>query len=359
MRINVRLSSFPIAVALVATAGLRAAAAQTVIVQSAPPGSTIELTMNGGQPVSATADTDGDATLLVPAATSDRLVQMRVDTCGNVVRILLVERGVPPSAPGPGCNRSEIGSVFEMRPVTTFVVDIDGPNASVHLRQGPPPIGWLRRGLVQSRRSRPWGTPTRGLVLSAGAGVSSFGNAVDVACGDAQACRGSSYSGAISLGIDYWITRFFAAGVGYVAPGDVTAAGSGAAFNFDSRLETRLLTVAGKGGVPLGPARLYGFAGANRHQATSTTTETIADATVVVDGVTQTLKGGTQTVAQKTQGWAWLVGGGVEGWLTRRVAIYGEFTRAKIKGAPIAGGEGGIDDQATVIVGGARLRLGR
>jgi hypothetical protein len=189
--------------------------------------------------------------------------------------------------------------------------------------------------------------------------LSKFGNAVGVACGDAQACGGRSYGGAISLGIDYWITRFFAAGVSYVAPGDVTGAGSGAGFNFDSRLKTRLVTVAGKGGVPVGPARLYGFGGANRHQATSTTTETIADATVVVDGVTQTLKGGTQTFAQKTQGWTWLAGGGIEAWLTRRVGIYGELTLAKIKGAPIAGGEGGIDDRATVIVAGARLRLGR
>jgi hypothetical protein len=172
-------------------------------------------------------------------------------------------------------------------------------------------------------------------------------------------CRDSGLSPVLSFGADYWITPFLAAEVSYVRPSDVTASGSGSTFQFDSRLETRLATVAGKAGVPVGHARLYGFGGMNRQQTTSTTTETISDTTVVVDGVTQTIKGGTQTFAQKTQGWNWLAGGGVEAWLTSRVAFYGEFTLAKIKGEPISGGEGGIDDQAMLFMVGARLRLGR
>src|SRR3954454_6261004 len=98
----------------VATGGLGAAAAQTVIVRSAPQGSTIELTMNGGAPVSVAADTFGDATLTVPARTTEAAVQVHVDDCGNRVRVLLVERGIQPSPAEPGCNRIDIGSVFVM-----------------------------------------------------------------------------------------------------------------------------------------------------------------------------------------------------------------------------------------------------
>ena len=120
----------------------------------------------------------------------------------------------------------------------------------------------------------------------------------------------------------------------------------------------RLVTIGGRGGSFVGPAGLVGFGGMNRHQATSTTTETIDDTTVVVNGVTQTIKGGTQTLAQKTEGWNWIAGGGVEAWLTGRVAFYGEFMLAKVKGGPISGGEGGIDSKATFVVVGARVRLG-
>src|SRR5206468_5827846 len=102
----------------------------------------------------------------------------------------------------------------------------------------------------------------------------------------------------------------------------------------------------------------YGFGGLNRHEATLTTSETIDDATVVIDSVSQTIKGGTQTFAQKTTGWNWVAGGGVEAWLTRWVAIYGELTLATIKGAAVSGGEGGIDDRAAFIAAGVRVRLG-
>src|SRR5213593_1604473 len=123
VRLSVPLSPLLFAAALTAIPGLRTAGAQTVVVQSAPPGSTIELTLNGSTVGSTPADANGDATLTAPARASEALVQIHVDACSNLVRVLLVERGQQPMAPAPGCTRSSIGSVFAMRPVTTFVVD--------------------------------------------------------------------------------------------------------------------------------------------------------------------------------------------------------------------------------------------
>ena len=347
-----------LALALAATVGVGVATGQTVIVRSAPAAATIELTVDSGRVISATADNYGDATLAAPAQTPESEAQIYVDSCGALVRVLLVR--LRPAPPQPGCTRTEIGSVFLMRPVTTFVVDLDGPNATAHVTQGPAPRQWVERGVGPARPSRiHWGTPEKGLALSAGAGFSTFSRAVDVACGDLSTCQSSNFGGAIALGAEYWIMRFVAAQAGYVRPADVTVNGSGNTFRFNSRLQTRILTVGAKLGGGVGPARLYGLGGLNRHEATSTTTETVDDATVVVDGVTQTIKGGSQSFGQKSQGWNWLLGGGVEAWFFRWVALYGEVSVAKIKGAPTGGGEGGIDDRALVAIVGARVRIGR
>jgi len=343
--------------ALAATVGVRAATGQTVIVRSAPPAATIELTLDNGRVITATADNYGDAMLAAPVQSTESEAQIYVDSCGSLVRVLLVR--LRPGPPQPGCTRTEIGSVFIVRPVTTFVIDLDGAFATAHVTQGPAPREWIERGGGAARPGRiHWGRPQKGLALSAGGGFATFSRAVDVACGNV-ACESSNFGGAIALGAEYWITRFLAAQVGYVRPADVSVNGSGSNFRFDSRLQTRILMVGAKLGGAVGPARLYGLGGLNRHEATSTTTETVDDATVVVGGVTQTIKGGTQSFGQKSTGWKWVLGGGVEAWFFRWVAFYGEVSVAKIKGAPTGGGEGGIDDRALFAVAGARVRIGR
>jgi len=122
-------------------------------------------------------------------------------------------------------------------------------------------------------------------------------------------------------------------------------------------LETNVVTLAGKIGAPVGPARIYGLAGATYHWATSTTTETIADQTVTVGDVTRTIPGGTQVFVVNTEGWGWLFGGGAEIWATPRFAIYGEFTRVYLKGGDADGGEGSLDERASMILAGARFRI--
>lgn len=359
-RVQERRCVVMLAVVSVALAGAGTAAAQTVIVRSARPGATIEV-LNNGATVSATADASGDATLAatLPATASEQDVRISVDTCpDDLVRVLIFQAGRLPPDPAPGCNRKEQWGVYIMRPVTTFVVDVAGRDATLHLRQGPAPIEWLSR-LPASERPSTWGSPRTGLAVSAGVGLTKLGNAARVTCGDLSSCTADGARFSTAFGADYWVTRFLAAHVGYLRPANLTAIGSGTGFNFDSVLATRLVTVAAKVGKAVGPVRFYGVAGTNHHQSTFTTTQTIDDTTTVVGGTTVTIKGGTQVFAQHTAGWNWLLGGGVEAWLQHGVAIYGEFQRARLKARPTAGGEGGIDDHATALVVGARVHIGR
>src|SRR5262249_46298438 len=208
--------------------------------------------------------------------------------------------------------------------------------------QGPPPRAWVDRGATPDKPARNWGAPQKGLNLSAGAGFSKFSDATNVACGNVSACNSHNFGVAYAAAADYWIIPFAAAHVGYVKPADVTTNGGTDTYRFDSELKSRLLFVGGKLGAPAGPARVYGLGGLTHHEAVSTTNQTFNPTTVVVDGVTQTVPGGMQTYAQKTQGWTWYVGGGVEGWVVNRFAIFGELMFPKVKGAPTGGGEGGI-----------------
>ena len=51
------------------------------------------------------------------------------------------------------------------------------------------------------------------------------------------------------------------------------------------------------------------------------------------------------------------MGGGVEAWVSRRAAIYGEIARAQIKGSPTGGGTGAINDRVTLVLIGARVHI--
>src|SRR5262245_57150324 len=241
---RVRLRFPALALALPATAGVSAASAQTVIVRSAPPGATIELTLDGGRSASGTADNLGDVTVVAPASTAESEAQMYVDACGNTVRVMLVR--LRPAGPQASCTRSEIGSVFILRPTTTFVVDLDGTQATAHVTQGPPPRSWVDRGATPDKPARNWGTPQKGLTVSGGVGFSKFSDATTIACGDVSACSSSNFGLAYAAGIDYWFLRFAAAHAGYVKPSDVTASGSGGTYRFNSELQSRLFFVGGK-----------------------------------------------------------------------------------------------------------------
>jgi hypothetical protein len=337
----------------------RAASAQTAIVQSAPPGVAIELTFNGTTVGTGTADANGDANLPVGANRPDTDILIAVDSCANRVRVQLVVRGLQAAPALPGCSRVDAGSIFIMRSITTFVIDIT-PNIAIHVSQGPPPPEWLLRGPGAVRKATMMhGTPSKGLVLSAAAGGSSFGSVADQACGDVPQCLETHAGVAFSADAAYWITRFMAAQVGYFQPADVTVNGAPTGYTFDTRVQTRLLTIVGKGGASVGPARIYGLGGVNHHEATFVNTETIADKTIVVNGVNQVVPGGTQSFGQKTSGWGWVAGGGVESWINNWIAIYGELNFAQLEGKPVTGTGDGIDEQMRMAFFGVRFRIGR
>jgi hypothetical protein len=360
--VDLSVRHLPLALVVAASLGLGTASAQTVIVQSAPPAAAIELVLNGISVVTTTADGNGDATLTVGSSASETDVLVFIDSCSDRVRVQLNGRGQQAAPPLPGCTRVDVGSMFIMRPITTFVMDIT-PSVAVHVAQGPAPGQWLLRGPARPRGTTLSGTPTTGFVLSAGVGGSIFGDLADKACGDVTGCLTTHGGIALEASAEYWFTRWVAAQVGYVRPADVGTTGSGTTgigtgFHFDSNIQTRLFTIAGKGGVSAGPARIFGLGGVNHHEATYTSSETINDTTVVVNGVTQVVKGGTQSYAQKTSGWDWMAGGGVEAWVNQWIAIAGEVDVAKIKGDFISGGGSGVDELMWLAFIGLHVRLG-
>src|SRR4029077_6432554 len=182
--------------------------------------------------------------------------------------------------------RIDVSGLFVMRSVTTFVVDLDGGTAVVHLRQGPAPLSWVNRG--EAAVGRTWGTPRTGLQLSAGVGFATLSDFSTVACGTETSGSAKDVKGAVTVEAAFWIKRFLAAQVSYVKPARVTAGGSSDTFRFDSALDAKVFTIAANVGGPVGPVRVYGIAGMNHHEATFSTTETINDSTIVIDTVTQT-----------------------------------------------------------------------
>jgi hypothetical protein len=263
----------------------------------------------------------------------------------------MAERGQQPAPPAEGCDRSDMG-LFLLRRVSTVVVNVAGPNPSVLLVQG-------RFDPREPRPIRAWNAAPTGLVLSAGGSLGRFSDVRLLSCGDATDCGGGGFDIGYTAGVTYWILPYLGAEVGFVKPREAAIEGSGAGFQFTSALDARALTVAGKVGVPAGPVRVYGKGGGALHQATYATTQTNDDTTVTIDNVTRTIEGGTQTFELKTEGWGWLVGGGMEVWLTRWFGIYGEADFIKFRGDPIDDADGRLDDRLTSFVVGARIHIGR
>ena len=345
-----------LAAALNVIAGVGVATAQTVIVRNAPPGSTVELVLNSKPIGTAAADSAGDVKLPVNLSThigkAEAEAQVAVDVCGETRRVQLFERGQTPPPPVDGCERRDVTGLFSVRRVSSIVVNLSTVNPTVLLIQGsyslqPPGPGTL------------WASPRTGLVLFGGAGLSIFRDASAVACGDLAQCSGDDSPIAYTVGADYWISPFLAVEGGYVRPKKITLDGSGEGFRFTGTLDTELVTIAGKVGGPIGPVRLYGKIGTNYHRAVSGTSQTINDKTITIDGVSQTITGGTQTLELKTAGWGWLFGGGMEIWVIRSVGIYAEFNRVALKGSASDDIEGTLDEGLTTLVAGVRLRLGR
>ena len=336
------------------TAAADIATAQTVIATKAPPGSTVEVVLNSATVGSATADAAGTATIAAlesaqPAGDID--VFLYVDTCDTVRRVLIVDRtqAVPPE--GSGCKRAQVPGLFLVRRVSTLVVNVEG-NPTVLLRQGrftPRPEGSIHT----------WSELPTGLVIYGGGNFSWFRDPVVMACGDVSDCSGDASVLGFNVGASYWFSRFIAAEFTYLRPSEVKAEGQQTNVRFNNFLNAHLLTVAGKAGIPAGPARIYGKIGASYHRASFGTTQTNDPVTTTTDGVTTTVEGGTQTFVAKTSGWAWTFGGGSEFWLRRSFGIYTEGGYIGISGLGEDDIDAFIEDRVIYFVVGAQIRLGR
>jgi hypothetical protein len=275
------------------------------------------------------------------------------------VRVLVVGRATTPADDG-GCTRLAVPGSFVMRRVTTFLVEVGGASPVVWLAQGRAPLSWIRPPKPgEEGGGRSYGPLPTGLVLFGSPGLATYSDLTTVACGSATSCNSSFSRPSYAAGAAYWFNPFLAAEVQYVNPSRGVVSGSDTNLHFDSSLGAPLLSIAGTVGRPFGRVRPYGRAGMNFHRATLHTTQTV-DATSVTTGeTTQTIPGGTQTLDLRTEGWGLVFGGGSEVWLSPRVALYGDLTRASLKGNAIDVPEGTIEDNAWLVQFGVRVHVWR
>jgi hypothetical protein len=328
------------AAALNVTLGTTAADAQTVIVRKVPAGDDIELFLNATKVSTSPADAAGDATLPLNlrennAGKTEIDANIFVDTCSKLRRILVVERGQPPSAQEPGCDRREISGLYLVRRVNTLVIDVGGANPTMMLINGPYGLG----------PQKPGPRPPKGLVLFGGAGLADYRDAVAISCGTAAPCDGKNAGLVYGGGATIWITRFLAAEGSYMKPRNATAIGSGTDYSFNSALDSQVVTITGRVGFPAGPVRLSGLAGTNYHAGTLTTKETIKDQS--------------QTFVVDMRGWGWVFGAGIEIWTAPVFALYADAGIAGLRGVPVSGGEARFNDRLRFVTIGARVRIGR
>jgi hypothetical protein len=349
---TISLRPFAVAAALLVTAGSGSAAAQTLIARRAPIASTIELVVNSTKAGSAQADAGGDAKVpfTLPAGKTEMDARVYVDACGETRRVIVADRDAAPIPPETDCTRQEVTGIFLVRKVTSLVVNVGDPIATVLLVQGGYDLS--PRG---PRRQAP-----RGFVVWGGGALVDYSNALEFGCSGVTTCSGDDRGIGYTVGADYWVTRYLAIEGSYIRPPHLTIAGSGTNFHFDSFFEPHLFTIAGKVGIPLGPIRLYGRAGFNYHRGESGTTQVIDPITITnEDGTTTTTPGSTSSVDAKTDGWGWLTTGGIEAWVAPAFAFYGEGGGAGIKGGAEVVEQGNIDNRIWLITAGVKIKIGR
>ena len=117
--------------ALTLFAGSGTAAAQTLYVRKAPPGSTINLVVNSTKAGSAQTDENGDVRIPIdlPTHIKKQEIDARVfvDTCDASRQVTITERDVPPLPPQDGCTRQEITGVFVIRHESSVVINVGNP----------------------------------------------------------------------------------------------------------------------------------------------------------------------------------------------------------------------------------------
>lgn len=336
------------AAALNVSFGLGTAAAQRVMVRHAPAGMPVEVVLNSETAGTGTADESGDVTIPFTLPEKDGRAELDanvfVDTCEKVRRVVIVEAARPAPPAGEGCDRREISGLYWVRRVSTIVIDVAPANPTLLLISGsytPPQPRTPEE--EASGESIPHAPLPRGFVMFAGGGITSFRDALNLACGTAQTCSGDGSPYAYTFGATYWITRNFGIEGSFLHPQKLKASG-GDGYAFDTTLNADIWNILGKAGVQAGPVRLYGQGGLSYHQATHTTNQTSGEVT--------------QRFEVQTKGWTYVYGGGGEIWVKPKVAIFGELDFAKVTGDATDESEFTIDDRARSLLVGIRVHIG-
>lgn len=336
-----------IALFLIFTFGSRFTSAQTVIVTNAPAGGLVEVVFDTDRVGSSNADAEGQATVTfpLPAQLTEADVHVSTERCGDVRRVLLVERGVQGPPPTGPCDRRDFADIFVVQRITTFVIDFTNAVPTVHLRQGAVPASWLSdKGGPTATQSRLAPAP-KGLMVGAGYGFSGASSWNDVACGtNTLACSSTSVKGTLTGAALFWLTPNVGAEATYMRPRDLSANGSGDGYTFTSTRSTEVGLVGGVAGGAIGGLRIYGRGGASYHRATLQTSEVITNV-------------GIQNLELKTAGWSWYAGGGVEVWLKPFLAVYVDGSVVQLRGSGVGGAEGTMDDQLIMGTAGVRIHL--
>jgi hypothetical protein len=339
--------------------GAGVAAAQSLVVRNATPGSIIEVVVNASPSGSAVADAEGDATVPVPLvadARGETIVRVVVDACGDRHQVVVVQADevVPPAT--IGCTRRPVDGLFLVRRVTSLALDLGTTTPVLRIRQGPVPDDWFRR--LPDGDLRPRWTTREGIVLSATGVMASLSGVTESECGAVLPCSSQGGRAAYAGSAGMWLTRNIGAAFYYMRPGTVAVSGGvlGQPYRFETRIRPEDIgAVVGMLGVPAGGVRLYGFGGPNRHRATARMTLTVDDAIVEIDDDQVVIPGGTQTVIRRTSGYGWTAGGGAEIWTARWLALYAESGMHILRGSDVDGGEVRFDRRMPFVQFGFRL----
>jgi hypothetical protein len=336
-----------LAAALHMTLGTGTALAQRVMLRHAPPGSPVEIFLNAEKVADGTVGADGDVTIEFTLPPKDGKAEIDanvfVDVCDKLHKVVVVDRNRAALPVAEGCDRREVAGLFWVRPVNTLVVDVAPQPPTMLLVRGKYTPPTPQEITEEGEDTRPREPLPKGFMMFAGLGPAKLRDFATLQCGNVN-CSGGGTVLSYGFGATFWLTRFVGVEGSYLHPVNIKVSG-GEGFHFDTEMDADIWSIVGKGGIQAGKARLYGQVGMNYHDATVTTVQTIAAL-------------GAQRFITETKGWNPTYGGGLEIWVNKKIAIYGEFDFAQLKGDAEGGGEAKIDDRASVILGGIRLHLG-
>lgn len=335
--------------------GVTFTSAQTVFVRHLTPGSGFELVVDSTPAGTTKADTAGLASIMTGTVNMPMDANVWLDACGDRTRVILARPGaqLPDST---GCRRTQIAGLYVVQRVTSIVIDAR-VTSSLLIRQGRAWDEWLRdppAGTTQGS-SEPL-PPLTGLTLFGAGGLGATSNFGSQSCGNVTPCSHDSplqFSG----GVGWWFNDFFGAEARYGYLGNQKATATNDAFRFTTTREGGLLSFAARAGGRIGRVRPFGRGGLGLSRTTLTTTQTVNETSVVIDGVTQTIPGGTQILQGRMRGWAPVYGGGVEIWLSPIIGIYGEAQRIGLKGKDDRDADIEIDDAVITAQVGLTVRF--